>query len=182
VAAVALSGSQGVVKAHCPPDQQAFPMMEAQQLLAQFFSNYCASLDRVAWEVDRLFALGSKWPLWRTLTPWKGGRNRVLRRLRDKDPALSAWLSGFHAAELAVAFSYQGTLQQLGYIPAKAAIDSPSRRWRLRIRAAGGGTSTELSTDAMHLCRTLMKDGLTAINATYHILYRHYQEHGLPPW
>ena len=184
VAAVALVGSQGVVKTHVPTDHQAFafPMMEAQQLLLQFFSSYCAALDRVSWEMDWLLTLGSKQPGWRALTAWKHGQNRALRRLREKEPALLAWVTGFYVEHLAEAYRYLDSLQGIGYIPARATVDTPSRRWRLWTGPAVGEQPIELAADAMQLCRVLMRDGLTVINTTYHILYRHYQTHGLPPW
>ena len=184
VAAVALVGREGVLKTHVAADHQAFafPMVEAQQLLLQFFSSYSAALDRVAWEMDRLLTLESKQSGWRALTAWKHGQNRALRRLREKEPALSAWVTGFHAEHLEEAYRYLDSLGGIGYIPARAAVDAPSRRWRLWVGPAVGTQPVELATDAVQLCRVLMRDGLTVINTIYHILYRRSQDHGLPPW
>ncbi|MBI2885890.1 MAG: hypothetical protein HYY02_01640 [Chloroflexi bacterium] len=184
VATAVLLGQDGPPQRHRTPEDAAlvFPVAECQQLLFHFFTSYCAALDRLAREVGRLFALRPEGATWRQLTAVRRGPNRLLRPLREREPALFAWLSGFHKADVDTAFAYLDTFHQVGHFPARATVERESRRWRLWIGAAAGDGPVELSTDAVQLCRVLMRDGLTVVNTTYHILYRHWQQHGPPPW
>lgn len=119
---------------------------------------------------------------WRELTGWKHGRNRALNQIRDREPAFTGWVSGFYADRVEQAFQYRDTLREVGHIPAKAAVDGASRRWQLMIGAVTEGKPAALNTDAVQLCRVLLRDGLVVINTVYHILFKHCQSHGLPPW
>ena len=186
--ALLLRGEQ-VLKRHALADRGAtFPMMRAQGLLFQFFTGFCAALERLIREVESLFAF----------PPAGSGRHtRSARRqafpngllpspashlLQDKEPALAAWMSGLHAGGLAPAFQYRDILDRLGYIPARAAVDNNRTEWRLWIVAPVAGEPQPLTTDGAQLCRVLLRDGLVVLNGAYHILYRHYQDHGPPPW
>ena len=175
---------RGGQRVHTPADPNAFtfPILQAQQHLYHFFTGYCDAFDRVAQEVENLFQVRTNRHGWRELTGWKHGRNRALNQIRDHEPAFTGWVSGFYADRAEQAFQYRDTLREVGHIPARAAVDGASRRWQLLVGAVSEDKPIELNTDAVQLCRVLMRDGLVVINTVYHILFKHCQSHGLPPW
>jgi len=146
-------------------DQRVSPantsMMQLQLNLSLFFTGFCSALDRLAQEVALLFG--------QTSARWQDAPGPIAER----DPTLSAWLTGIHASFFAPAFAYRETFTHLGDIPAR--FDETERR--LRVTSQEG----PLDTDAVQLCYLLMRNGLAVINGGYFLLLRRC-EAGLPPW
>lgn len=165
------------------PAGHAFPLMQAHGLLFRFFTGLCAALERAAREIDLLYQLQAPALTWGTLA---AGRlqSPVVRRLRDKDPALSAWVSGLQAARLAPAFGYCNIMEREGLLSVAVDIHPRALRWELATlnRPGRGDSDGLLNVDVQQACRTLLLDAVTVIDSVYYIMRYRLVNDRQPPW
>lgn len=165
------------------PASHAFPLMRAHGHIFRFFTGLCGALERVAREIALLYQLDAPALTWGTLA---AGRlqNRTVRKLRDKDPALSAWVSGVHAARLAPAFGYRDLMEREGLLPLAVDIHSQALRWELATLNRPGRDDSDslLNVDVQQACRTLLAETINVIDMVYYIMRHRLGTDRQPPW
>ncbi|MCX6023775.1 MAG: hypothetical protein NTZ05_18995, partial [Chloroflexi bacterium] len=185
-AAYAPAGGEGAEeREHRPynPAEHAFPLMEAHGLLFRFFTGLSSALERVAREIDLMYRLNAPNATWRTFMAGHI-QSKAFRALREKDPALSAWVSGLHAGRLAPVFGYLNVMESDGLLPVEVSIHSGALRWQMTTvnRPGQADSDGRLNVDVQQACRSLLGDALTMIDSVYYIMLYRLKTESPPPW
>jgi hypothetical protein len=152
--------------------------IDIQRALYEFFTNFGSILDRLAYEINLLYALGIKpyYLDWGSLTKKE---NKYFCSLMGKNQDLANLLTNY-AIKLKMATRYRNRLAHDGII--KVEIDISIINSGIMLAEYPDDNNSLMNVDAIRFCENTRIDLLNLLNNSYEIMYQHSKTFGNPPW
>lgn len=155
---------------------------DIQLALYEFFTNFGSILDRLAYEVNLLYALRIKqyYVDWGTLTKIKTNKeNKYITKLMKKDKDLATLLESY-AKIFELATRYRNRLVHDGIIK----VDVHIRIVKLGIMLAENPDkdNSPMNKDAINFCENTRIELLSLLENSYGKMFEHFKVYGNPPW
>ena len=142
---------------------------DIQLALYKFFTNFGSLLDRLAFEIDKMYELDISQ---RELSWGKLTSNFVLGKLGKKSQALFCLLTEFHEI-FSKPIRYRNRLTHDGIIHFEVAF--VLRRLVINLREKPNDNDSECNIDAIVFCKDIKEKILTLLNESYRIMILDYE-------
>jgi hypothetical protein len=146
--------------------------------LYEFFTNFGSALERLTYEIDRLYSLTI--PLirryWGTLTNVK---HKHLAKLAGKNNSLADLLKSY-AGKFEMATRYRNRMVHDGVI--RVGADFSLLKSSVMLAEDPNDDESPMNVDAIEFCKDTKSNLIRLLDKSYEIMLQHHKIHGNPPW
>jgi hypothetical protein len=146
--------------------------------LYEFFTNFGSVLERLTYEIDRLYSLTipPKNRYWGTLT---NAKSKYLTKLAAKNNSLADLLKS-HAGELKTATQYRNRMVHDGVIRISPDFSLP--KCDVMLAEDPDNDESPMNVNATEFCKNTKSNLLKLLDKSYDLMLQHHKTHGNPPW
>ncbi|MBI4188867.1 MAG: hypothetical protein HY529_06640 [Chloroflexi bacterium] len=148
--------------------------------LYEFFTNCGSVLDRLAYEVNRLYGLPIKMIDWPKLTDTSQGKDKNWEALNSKDAKLAGFIKNC-TSQFAKALGYRNRLVHDGIIRVEVNVHLFSGV-NIMLAEDCNNDISPMNVDAVNFCERTKADVLKLLDGSYELMFQHLQSYGKPPW
>ena len=153
--------------------------IDIQLALYEFFTNFGSIIDRLTFEINKLYSLGipPKQVYWGTLTNVKGKYYDILK---GKNAELATLLAK-STDKFERASKYRNRMVHDGII--KVELDSSIVSKAIVLLAKDpNDNNSPMNRDAIKFCMQVKNDILKLLDGSYELILHHLRNNGNPPW
>lgn len=145
--------------------------------LYEFFTNFGSALDRLVYEINRLYVITAGLIDWSRLTNTE--KYKHWDTLNTKNDGLAEHIRN-SAAKFSKAIRYRNRLIHDGLIKFEADISIEGIY--IRLPEKPDDDKSNITIDALDFCLQAKADLLATLDVSYKLMIKHYENHGNPPW